>query len=146
MTEKTYADVSALFPGKEKRKRRYQDVTLPIAGVTVRIRSLFAGEVTKFQSSLVNQKNRRFIQSRFEESTARLIVLCVVDENGTRIMSNEHVKQITEEWDNADVACLSSACTKHCGMDEDEFEDLAKNSGTIQFDSANSGSAEAAAV
>ncbi len=146
MNETIYADVSALLPGKENRKRRYKDVPLPIRGVTVRIRSLFAGEVTKFQASLVNKKTRRFIQDRFEESTIRLIVLCAVDKNGTRIFSNEHIEQISEQWDNVDLACLSGDCTKHCGMDEDEFENLAKNSGKIQFDSENSGSEEAAAA
>ena len=138
MNDNHYADVSALFPGKAKR--RYLDVHLPVVDATVRIRSLLAGEVTRYQSSLISKRSRKIIQVRLEDAPARLIVLCLVDTSGTVLLNETHVGQITEEWDNVDVACLAEACTKHCGMDDDEFEDLAKNSGGISFDSEKSAS------
>lgn len=142
MSSNNYADVTALFPGKARR--RFKDVELPVAGTTVRIQSLLAGEVTRFQSALVSRRSRKIIQGRLEDSPARLIVLCVVDANGTRILNDTHIQKIVEEWDNADVSVLSTECTRHCGMDQDEFEDLAKNSGRIPFDNETSASPEAA--
>ncbi|KKN79788.1 hypothetical protein LCGC14_0336430 [marine sediment metagenome] len=143
MNDAPLADVSAMFPGKVRR--RYLDIELPVAKITVRIRSLLAGEVSRFHASLLSKRNRKIIQSRLEDSTARLIVLCAVDANGTVLLNESHVLQIIEEWDNADVACLSDACTKHCGMDPDEFEDLAKNSGEISFASERSASPDSIA-
>lgn len=131
-----YADVSAMFTGKAKR--RYLDVHLPVKDITLRIRSLMAGEVSRFQSATISTRRRKLIQSKLEDSLARLIVLCVVDANGTRILSDDHVPQIVEEWDNADVAYLSDICSRHSGIDPEELEDLAKNSGGISFDSENS--------
>ncbi len=131
MSDTKYADVTALFPAK--RKRRYKEVELPVAGDIVRIHSLTAREVAKFQSATINAKTRRMIQSKLEDSLARLVVLHVVDSEGNVILSQSHVEKLAE-WDNADLAYLADACQKHSGMDPDELEGLVKNSGAVPFD------------
>lgn len=140
MSNTALANVSELFSGQAKR--RYLDVDLPVRGKTVRIQSLYAGEATRFQSELISSKTRRIIQGRFEDATARLIVLCVVNEKGVRILNDTHVELIITDWDNTDVAYLSDMCLRHCGMDAAEFEGLAKNSEKISFDSGKSASHE----
>ena len=70
-----YADVTAMFPGKDKQKRRYKDVQLPVAGITIRIQSLTGREVAKFQSATINKRSRRIIQDKMEDALARLVVL-----------------------------------------------------------------------
>ncbi len=143
MSNTSLANVAELFSGQANR--RYLEVELPARGVTVRIQSLLAGEASRFQSALISPKSRRIIQGRFEDATARLIVLCLVNANGDCILDKTHVGMIVNDWDNADVAYLGDICMAHCGMDPAEFEGLAKNSAGISFDGKKSESPEASA-
>lgn len=143
MSESTISSVSEMFPGKVKR--RYIEETAPVSGMRFRFQSLLAGEVSRYQSSLMNKNTRRMTQRRLETAEARLIVLMAVDENGTVLMNEKHAEKMASEWDYADIAYLVKACATHSGIDQDEIEDLVKNSDGVQFGSEKSESGEAVA-
>jgi hypothetical protein len=124
--EPTYAGCAELFPNKEP-ERRFRNVDLPIKDVTVRIRSLFAGEVSKFEMTpMRGNDGKTFNRSLLSNANARLIVLCLVDQAGNQILNPQHVKRIEATWDHADIATLYQACVEHCGVNAD-VEDIVKN-------------------
>lgn len=125
------ATVQELFGTKPKR--RYKTLTLPASGLTVRIQSLTDRELSKYQSEVLASGGRGGItyrRSRIEDSGRRLIILCLVDEDGNRICNETHL-QMLEEWDGADTNFLNDECSKHCGISREEIEDLVKKSEAI---------------
>ena len=54
-------------------KRRFRDVTLPISGVTVRVRSLTELEKSEFEQANYDKSGNR-IRGRLIDSKARLIL------------------------------------------------------------------------
>lgn len=127
------ASVEDLFPSGP-RKRRYDEVPLPVADKTVRIRSLTEREMSAYQGATISQRGQGLIKGRLQDAARRLIVLCAVDAAGNQIMSDPHVK-LMADWDSADVQALYSACTKHCGVSESDLEELAKNSSETPVES-----------
>ena len=107
-------------------KRRYQKLTLPVSGLQVRIQSLNERELSTYQAMTL-AKTGSFKLSKLEDANRRLIVLCLVDDAGNRILNGSHVAKL-EEWDSADTAYLSGECSTHVGLRADEIEGLVKNS------------------
>jgi len=128
----TLATIGELFAPP---RRRYRVVTLPISGLKVRIQSLWEHEVAEYQSEAVKKSGSGLIPARIRDSGPRLIVRCVVDGEGNRIMGPEHVAKLAA-WDAADANYLHRECMNHCGIREDEIEGLEKNSDATPADAS----------
>ena len=112
-------------------ERRYQTVDINGFGA-VRIQSLNEKEWAEFEMSAVASKGG-IIRKRVEDARRRLIALCVVDEAGNRLLSNADVPSL-ENLDGSVAAHLFDTCQKHCGFEDNEIEDLVKNSDGIPDD------------
>lgn len=131
--EVTLATVDELFA---PAKRRYKTITMPIAGVAVRIQSLTERETSSYQSQTL-AKSGSFRLAKLEDASRRLIVLCLVDGAGNRILNNSHMAKIAE-WDSADAAYVYKACATHTGINTDDVEELVKNSEKITVENSPS--------
>jgi hypothetical protein len=140
-TAPNLASADELFSGN--LKRRHKLVTLPVNGGQVRIQSLSEGEVSRWQTATIAASGKGVKKARLEDATGRLLVLCMVDQAGNRILGESHIARFAEEWDSADTGHLYSECAAHCGIEKDEIEDLVKNSETIHVDGTPSDSPKA---
>jgi hypothetical protein len=101
-------------------QRRYREVNLPQQGVSVRIQSLTERDRSRYElfstapdgryDRILNMSARRF-----------LIALCLVDDDGKRLMgdSDEELMQLAD-MDAGDAGILFTACRSHCGLDAEE--------------------------
>ena len=97
-----------------------------------RIRSLTAGEMRSFRSSLSNAKGE-LIRKRADRLQELLIAQCLATATGDRILADEDV--VAGDFDLLDggeIATLFAACKDHTGFGADAdwtaIEDAAKNS------------------
>lgn len=120
--------------GREK-KRRYKDVTLPCSGLTVRLQSLTEWELSNYQTEMLSKKGPAgsFSKSKLLDANRRLFLLCIVDESGARMLNESHLP-VLAEWDSADTSYLYEECSKHCGINRDDIEDLVKNSDSVHVE------------
>ena len=105
--------------------RRFTTVDLP-NGMNVRIRSLTEREQSEYEMG-VFQRDAAGMLLRDEEGNllrddlaiqqnrSRLIVLCVVDGEGNRLLADTDVEQV-ELLDAQDTRVLYLAIQEHCGM------------------------------
>lgn len=108
-----------------KLVRRYREVTLPVSGHRVRIRSLSELELSTFQMATLSKKGE-FAKARLTNANRRLIVICLVDQAGNRLLNDTNLGALAN-WDGADAAFLYTECAEHCGIREQDIEELAKN-------------------
>lgn len=111
---------------------------LPVQQRNVRIRSLLEGELSSYQMETINAKSGGFRAARLKEANARLIVLCLVDDDGNCIGSNRNISSINK-WDAADSQYLFDACVGHCGINSGDIEALVGNSDRTTDDASPSG-------
>lgn len=98
------------------KKRRLREVQLPISGLTVTLRSLTEREWSWYLEAMlpaVRMQNRTPSQDIISEAGRRLIVLSLCDSEGTRLMENSQVGEISD-WDSVDVQVLQEAALAHC--------------------------------
>jgi len=119
-----------------RAKRRYDTMTLPVSGLAVRFQSLSALERARHQS-VVLKDDGSTNHARLDDCEARLIVACLVDQEGRRLFADREAAAVLE-WDSADVAALYRRLCRHCGIDRSYLEGLEKNSvATPSGDSAS---------
>ena len=123
-TDTTPAGIDQLF---SPCKRRFKTVTLPVRRATVRIQSLTEREVSCYQSVCIASGGSGLKRARLEDANRRLIVLCVVDGEGNRLLNDTHMEALSE-WDGADTQFLYNECASHAGLRTDDIEGLVKNS------------------
>lgn len=109
-----------LAPGK----RRFKDVELPISGLRVKIRSLMEVELEKFLSEAMSRGQLN--KEKTVSSYRRMIVLCVVDHDGSPLFSSADLDALNQ-WDGADINHLGKECEAHCGLVQGEAERTEKN-------------------
>ncbi len=114
-----------LFVRPAKRRFKVLDLT-PVSQMRFRIVSLTAGEFAKHERAMFSSKGRVII-ARVEDAAERLIVLCVVDENGDRLMTKADVQNIKDKWDAADTQFVYEQCAMHIGVDAEEMDAVRKN-------------------
>lgn len=117
-------------------KRRYkEEVECPVSGFKLRIQSLMESELGKYDADTLTTKGA-IRKSKLEDANRRLIVLCLVDDDGNRLLTDKQT-HIFERWDSVDTKHLYKECAEHCGISEGDIEAMAKNSdATIDDDSA----------
>lgn len=138
MTEEARAVASATdLATALKGKRRFKIVTLPNAGLDVRIQSLTALEQSRYETAMLGNDGK-LNKTRMEDAEGRLIVKCLVDASGVRLFSDVQVGEVAT-WDGADAAFLYRECAAHCGLNRNTVEAAEKNSeGTASVDSPSS--------
>lgn len=114
-----------LFVRPAKRRFKIIDLT-PVSQMRFRIVSLTAGEFATHERQMFSSKGR-VIMARVEDAVERLIVLCVVDENGNRLMTRADVQNIKDKWDAADTQHVYEQCALHIGVDAEEMDAVRKN-------------------
>lgn len=116
-------------------KRRYRELTLPTSKMHVRIRSLTEREVSKYQSATYASRGTGLKRSKLEDASRRLIVLCLVDQEGNPILTEADLAGLAE-WDAADTGHIYEEAAAHCGLNQNDIEELVGNSEGIPADSA----------
>jgi len=100
-------------------KRRFGQCTLPISGAEVRFRSLSELEYSRFETDRMKRDDDgRLVtdESKLTGTRARLIVLCLCDESGERILGDADADGVQESLDIADSTFLFGELQKFCGM------------------------------
>lgn len=126
-----YADKSALTGST---KRRFRDVTIPETGDTFRLRSLSDRERSKYETDTLT-KSGKVNTHRVEDSKRRLLVLTLVDAEGNRLFRDNETDQLADV-DGLLIGRLFDAAREHCGFEEGDVEELAKNS--VEIDAGDS--------
>lgn len=114
-------------------ERRYIDLELADAGITVRIQSLSEKEKSTYETRLIAKSGRGILRERLQDATRRLIALCLVDENNDRVFSDSDVNQIGE-MDSFVSSRIYDACQEHCGFNKGDIEDAVEKSAAIPVD------------
>ena len=114
-------------------ERRYIDLELTDAGITVRIQSLSEKEKSTYETRLIAKSGRGILRERLQDATRRLIALCLVDENNDRIFLDSDVDKIGE-LDSFVSSKIYDACQEHCGFNKGDIQDAVKNSPEITDD------------
>ncbi len=109
------------------KERRYKSVFLPACKLTVRIQSLRENELSWYGTQVVSRTGRGNVMGRIEDATRRLLVLCLVDQAGGRLFSNNDTSKL-RDWDSLDTQALYNAITEHVGLGRDDIEAMVKNS------------------
>ena len=131
----TLATKDQLLDKLGNAKRRYREVTLPVSGLAVRIRSLTEGELSAYQRRMFAKGGRGFDPIALQSANRRLFVQCLVDDEGNRQFADHEADKLAD-MDAADASVLYEACTEHCGIDRADVGDLAKNSVATPGDSS----------
>ena len=117
------AGVAELFEAPPKR--RFDTVTLPVSGHTLRIQSLTEEDFSDYQAFFLG-KDGKPAPARLKQANRVFISMCVVDSEGNRIIVGEYVDKL-KKWDAADTHHLYSECSRHAGISTDDLEELVKN-------------------
>jgi hypothetical protein len=106
-------------------QRRFKDVTLPVAGLKFKIRSLFEGEKEAYEASLLNAKGDT-TKDTLINARRRLIALCLCDGSKEPILSIADLDAM-KQLDGADMAYLQDECQTFVGFKAGDIEGLVKN-------------------
>lgn len=117
------------------KSRRYREVELP-GGETIWIRSLRAGELSKYENAAwsVKQNKPTFSLERMHRQEAYLICLVSVDGDGGELLFDPatDTELVFTTLDGADQAAITRAAIEHCGIREVQpVEEAVKNCGEI---------------
>jgi hypothetical protein len=104
--------------------RTYRTVDTAIG--PLRIQNLNEGEKAKWQDGNYD-KDGKLISNWLGKSRRRLIVACLVDDNGAPLLEEKDAEKL-KDVDAAVTAVLGDACSEHIGMTKGEQKELAKNS------------------
>lgn len=102
-----------------------EEVEVPEWGGSVIVRGLTGAERDKFEASIVTLKGDK-TGFNPENMRAKLVVLCVVDEEGKRLFSNEDVKALGEKSALA-LNRVFEVAQRLSGLSPDSIEEAKKN-------------------
>ncbi len=126
-------------------KRRYGEFTMPSTGEVFRYRSLSEREFAAFEMDSLKETDDglRTDEQRLEDARQRLIVLCLCDDNGERLLTDADTDAIGEK-DARDTGALYDALREHCGIAkrvrEAQLRATKKNSKRVTDEISPSGS------
>lgn len=107
-----------------------EDVFVPEWDAWVKVRTLNASERDHFEASTV-QRNGKRVTTNLEHIRARLCLLCMVDENGERIFSEEDTLPLGGKSASA-LDRIFTVAQKLNGLRDADVEELAGESGAAQ--------------
>lgn len=110
--------------------RRFREVFLPVSCKTVRIQSLSEFEMSSYQRRSLNKRGIGIDPAGMLTANLRLFALCLVDADGNRLFGDNEYDKL-KYMDSADSSVLYAAIKEHCGLDDSDLGDIAKNSEKI---------------
>ena len=114
-------------------KRRYKTIEVPNLGLEFRIQSLTAREKSEYETALLTKTGRGVSRERLNDAARRLMVLCLVDSDGRRLLEPGDVGELAE-MDSIVAAKIYNECQTHCGFNEDDIEQIVKNSESVNVE------------
>ena len=133
MTKKQFLDKNAILGQSDIAT---EDLYIPEWGAWVRIKTMTAAERDYFEASTVTRDGKK-MQINMQGIRARLCALCLVDEAGNRIFSNEDEYALGMK-SSAALDRIFTAAQRLNGLREEDVEALAKNSAGGQRDALDS--------
>jgi len=118
-------------------ERRYIDLELEDAGVTVRIQSLSEKEKSSYETRLIAKSGRGILRERLQDATRRLIALCLVDDKNERIFLDSDVNQIGE-MDSFISSRIYDAAQEHCGFNKGDIQETVEKCAAITVEDSPS--------
>lgn len=110
--------------------RKVEEVHVPEWGGSVLVRSLSGRERDEFEASTMESKGGKTSQN-LENFRAKLVALCVVDENGERLFQTRHEVAMLGTKSVAALQRIFNKCQELNGFSEEDVEEL-----TESFDEA----------
>lgn len=120
----------------------YADVSVPEWGGTIRIRSASAAELEAYDRSLVQtvvENDQVSTRENYENSKARLLVICVVDEQGRRIFNDRDANWLGKKSAKAVERVFEQIC-ELSGRTRRARKEMAGNSEPGQNEDSHSSS------
>lgn len=111
----------------EADDRPTEDVEVPEWGGSVRLRCLSGRERDKFEASMVKMKKGGKQEDNFENLRARLVALCIVDENNVRLFQSSGDVIKLGEKSAAALSRVFEAAQKLNGMTSADVEELTED-------------------
>jgi len=102
-----------------------EDVYIEQWGAWVRVRGLTAAERDKFEQSIIERKGKS-TQMNLQNIRAKLVALCVVDENGNRIFTDADVEALGKKSAQA-LDKIFSVAQKLSGLTPEDVEEMLGN-------------------
>ena len=100
-------------------RRRHDTFALPESGLIVRFQSLSEIELSEYDNAPLKRddENDKVIVDEEVQKTsrARLIILCLVDDDGKRILTDSDLDWVCS-WDPKDTLPLSERLRDFCGI------------------------------
>lgn len=121
-------------------KRRIREEECPLFGdrPKVRFRSLTEGELSRYEAMTLTQGGK-LRGDRLVDAKRRLLVLTVIDQHGEPLFSSSDVDALAD-CDGRVINWMYRIACEHCGIKEDEIEELVGNCDTIDVDDSRSSS------
>jgi hypothetical protein len=108
-------------------KRIYKEIEIEGLG-KVRIRNISEAERARMEAPNYTKKGTLNLE-KLGDARCRLIVAAVVDVDGNPILTNSDVQHLRAN-DSRIINELSEAIGEHCGISQQDMEDIEKNSPT----------------
>lgn len=106
-----------------------EQVSVPEWGGDVLVYGLTAGEKDVYEDGMVNATGKKKVT--LKDATARLCSMCIKDENGDRLFSNDDIAALGKKSAKA-MERISDAAMRLSGMTKGDIEEIVKNSETIR--------------
>jgi len=113
-----------------------EDVHIPQWGGTVRVKNLTASERDAFEESTTTQRGNN-LELNHKNFRAKLVALCVVDEEGKRLFDDKDIHKLGAK-SAAAMDLLFAAASRLSGISKDDEDELLKNSDGDQSDDSSS--------
>lgn len=105
--------------------KQYEDVDVPEWGGTVRVRGMSGTERDAYEASILEQRgNDRKVN--LANARAKLVVRCLVDENGALLFTPDDVRVLGRKSAKA-LERVFDAARRASGMTEADIEKLTEN-------------------
>lgn len=118
-----------------------ESLVVPEWGVTLILQGLTAAERDDFEVSCLTEKRvggKMVTTHMLKNVRAKLVAMCVVDEQGGRIFKPEDVAELGKK-SGLVLARIFDVCQRLSGLTDDDIEELVKNSESDQQGSTASG-------
>lgn len=94
--------------------------TIDVDGVTVNLVEASEGEIQSYGNSFHDAKGRP-IKAKMVDARVQLIILCVVNDDGTKMFDETHATEI-RQWPSSVTKRIHEAAAELCGLDDGEDE------------------------
>lgn len=112
----------------------HEDVAVPEWGGSVRVQMLTGAERDAFEQEIVVRQGKK-TQMNLANVRARLVALCMVDDEGQRVFGEADVKALGKKSALA-LNRVFEVAQRINGLTPEDMEELAGNSGSDQSDSS----------